>query len=257
MVGAAWNEFAGELGRWRDSGRAVEFWWRDDDAGRPDPALARLYALASRTNVPLALAAVPEYAEPAAFEGIQSEVAVMQHGVDHRNRAGATEKKTEFSATEPVDAALRRLLSGRAILESVAGARAIAVLAPPWNRISPGLLAHLSAAGYRGVTAFGVRNITNPGVAPFRVNTHVDIIDWRGSRGFCGVEQALGQATGHLAARRLGEADPTEPTGWLTHHAVHDEAAWGFLENLFEATRTIAGITWRSPASLFGKEPGY
>ena len=60
MVGAGeWAEFIDELSRWRHANRVVEFWWRDDDACRPDPALDRLYALAARTGIPLALAAVP------------------------------------------------------------------------------------------------------------------------------------------------------------------------------------------------------
>jgi proline iminopeptidase len=35
------------------------------------------------------------------------------------------------------------------------------------------------------------------------------------------------------------------------HHAVHDDAAWTFLERLFETTRTLPGVRWRSAQELF------
>jgi hypothetical protein len=81
-------------------------------------------------------------------------------------------------------------------------------------------------------------------------NTHVDIIDWRGTRGFCGEEAALAAAARHLAARRTGAADSSEPTGWLTHHEMHDGAAWNFLSYLFDRTRRL-GARWVDAASIF------
>ena len=257
MVGAEeWAEFIDELSRWRHANRVVEFWWRDDDACRPDPALDRLYALAARTGVPLALAAVPDQCEAAAFEGLSAGAAVLQHGADHRNRATAGEKKTEFPAAEPVGVAVARLVAGRVKLEGAAQGLVLPVLVPPWNRLSPHLVAHLADGGYRGLSTFGVRNITNlpPGLT--QINTHVDIIDWKGGRGFCGTGHVLHQVTTLLAARRANAGGATQPLGWLTHHAVHDAAAWDFLERLFEATTGVEGICWRSPMSLFSASFG-
>lgn len=252
MVTASWEDFSTELALWQQSGRFVEFWWRDDDAGGPTPELGRLIDLASRKAVPLALAVIPERAVEAAFSQIDAEVSVMQHGTDHRDRAAQTEKKTEFAGAEPVEDALRRLGAARSKLEDAAGGLVIPVLAPPWNRISPTLVPHLHQAGYRGITRFGVRKVTVSTPDFVEINTHVDIIDWKGARGFCGHERALGQAVRHLAARRLGQADASEPTGWLTHHAAHDEGCWNFLADLFDATRGRDGIHWRSSADLFG-----
>jgi hypothetical protein len=109
----------------------------------------------------------------------------------------------------------------------------------------------LKAAGYCGLSTFGVRKVTIPDNGVVQINTHADIIDWKGTRGFCGEESALGQATRHLAAKRTGKADVAEPTGWLSHHAVHDVECWHFLEKLFDWTRTSMHVTWRSAASLF------
>lgn len=255
MVSGAWHDLKVEIDRWRDIGRPVEFWWRDDDASTPNPALSRLYALATRSGIPLALAAVPDTSAHAAFEGLPGSAVIIQHGTDHLNRASAGEKKTEFSALEPVDEAIARLVAARQKLESVAQGVLLPVLAPPWNRLSPVLVPHLRACGYRGFSTFGVRKVTHSSQGFNQVNTHVDIIDWKGSRAFCGVEAALGQAIRHLAARRKGEADSTEPTGWLSHHAVHDDGCWQFLESLFEATRDLPGVLWRSPSSLFPDLP--
>ena len=253
MVSPAWQNFIAEIARWRESGQQVDFWWRDDDACRPDPALTRLITLANRTAVPLALAVIPGDARADAFDPASAMVSVLQHGIDHRTRAAAGEKKTEFSAAEPVHEALKRLLRGRTQLEQLVGTQALPVLVPPWNRISaPQLVEHLAGAGYRGLSCFGPRRSRYAAPGVVLVNTHVDIIDWRGSRGFVGEDIALELATRHLQARRSGLADAGEPTGWLTHHAVHDEAAWAFMERLLELTGSATGVSWLGAPAIFG-----
>ena len=256
MVGE-WGKFKDEIARSRDLGKIVEFWWRDDDACRPEPALECLYALAARTGVPLAVAAVPDRSEASAFASLPRNASVLQHGVDHRNRAANSEKKTEFSADEPLHEAIERLTAGLARLQGVTGGSALPVLVPPWNRICSRLTHHLGSAGYTGLSTFGVRNITNPPAGLIQVNTHLDIIDWKGGREFCGVERALAQAVAHLKARRTAPCDLEGPIGWLTHHAVHDSAAWDFLERLFDVTCDGAQTTWRSAGSLFGLGPAF
>jgi len=251
MVSAAWKGFADELARWSDAGREVDLWWRDDDAARQTPALDRLLRLATDTGAALTLAVVPEAADAGMLSSLDAGVSVLQHGTDHRNRAAPGEKKTEFSASEPPEAALARLAVGRARLESLADRRALAVLAPPWNRFPASLAPRLPAAGYLGLSTFGARKAAWPVAGLAQVNTHVDLIAWKGGRGFVGEAEALAVAVRHLAARRGGSADAGEPTGWLTHHAVHDEAAWRFLERLFEVTIRAGGVRWRRAGELF------
>lgn len=254
MVNAAWQQLLDEIARWRDAGLAVEFWWRDDDAQRPDPALARLMSLADSYGVALALAVVPEGVQAAAFEPASAMVCVLQHGVDHRNRAAAGAKKTEFPEHEGLPLALARLMHGRAQLEALDGVSVLPVLVPPWNRISaPGLAGLLAGAGYRGLSTFGARRSREVQPGLVCANTHVDIIDWHGSRGFKGADSALAQATRHLRMRRTGVSDSTEPTGWLTHHALHDGPAWMFLEQLLERTRGLDGVRWLGAAEIFGR----
>jgi len=248
---AAWRGLLDEIGRARDSGRAIEFWWRDDDAARPDPALSRLVALARSCKVPLAIAAIPAQAEAEAFRDLPQGACVLQHGSDHRNRAGSGQKKTEFPAGDAAQATIERLKAGRLRLAQCAGARLLPVLAPPWNRIGADYLPYLAAAGYRGLSQYGPRASAQPVPGLLQVNTHVDLIAWRGGRGFAGEEAVLAAATAHLAAKREGKADAGEPTGWLTHHAQHDEPSWRFLERLFETLGALPGARWLGAEALF------
>jgi hypothetical protein len=244
----SWQALEEELARWRDAGRAVEFWWRDDDATALTRAVKRLLDLSAASGVPLALAVIPLAAKAELFEGLRASV--WMHGTDHRNRAAPGEKKTEFAAAEADDAVLERLRRARQHLAAIASTAFMPVLAPPWNRFKRTLLPRLEEAGLRGFSGYGPR----PQPHGAEVNTHVDIIDWRGTRAFCGEEAALGAAVRHLAARRTGGADEEEPTGWLTHHEVHDEGAWDFLARLFARTRRL-GVRWAEPQSLFTSSP--
>jgi hypothetical protein len=248
-VNAAWRSFDDELARWRDAGREVQFWWRDDDATRPAPALSRLLALAQRTGVPLALAVIPAQAQADAFAALGPKVAILQHGSDHVNRAPVGGKKCEFSGA-PAES-LARLAAARASLAGIAGGRLLPVLAPPWNRLPGDLLPQLAGAGFRGLSRYGARRATQAAPGLLQVNTHVDLIAWRGGRGFAGEAEVLAAASAHLAAKREGRADAAEATGWLSHHAVHDEAAWGFLERLFETLRNTQGARWLGAEEIF------
>jgi len=249
VVPPHWAAFLDEIARWADAGRVVDLWWRDDDACRADPALKRLVDLSAAAQVPLALAVIPQGVQAAVLVQDARWIRILQHGADHVQRAAAGAKKTEFPASEPVEAALRRLQAGYA---QIAGPVTLPVLVPAWNRIGDANLpARLAAAGYRGLSCFGPRASASVcGLA--QVNTHVDVIDWRGTRGFVGEQAALDAATAHLQARREGRADANEATGWLTHHLVHDDACWAFLERLFDRTRREPAVAWQRAEMLFG-----
>lgn len=244
----SWRELEAELDRWRGEGRAAEFWWRDDDAAKPCAALSRLLKISEQSAVPLALAVVPLEAVPDLFEGLEARV--LMHGTDHKDRAAAGEKKTEFPSTEPQAEAIARLAAARSRLARAAGKRFLPVLAPPWNRFRQTLATRLPEAGLHGVSGYGPRDKAEAAPGVRQVNTHVDIVDWRGTRAFVGEPAALRMALEHLVSRRTGAVDGNEPTGWLTHHAVHDAAACEFLERLFERTRA-RGARWIDPMELF------
>ncbi len=129
------------------------------------------------------------------------------------------------------------------------GSAWLRVLVPPHNRIADAVVAGLHDAGYVGLSADKPRRRKMAGVV--EVNTHIDIMDWVVTRAFLGDSACLAQALAHLAAKRTGDADPEEPTGLLTHHLAHDEAAWRFIDQFLSATRSHPAAQWRHPAELF------
>lgn len=246
---AHWDSLARECDAWAAAGRRIELWWRDDDAVADTPTLRRLLDMAAQ---PCALAVIPATLEPSlpVLLGGFPAVSVLQHGFDHVNRAPAGTKKSEFPGSRPWPEIAADLGRGRDRLSAAFGAQFVPVLTPPWNRIDAGHASRLAAIGYRGMSAYLAR--TKPGpVGVTQVNTHVDLIDWRGSRGFLGAAPALALLAGHLAAKRSGTADPAEPTGLLTHHLVHDTEAWEFLGALLDWCAKRPDISWRGAADLF------
>ncbi len=222
----------------------VRFWWRDDDAGEVTPALDRLLETAERRNLPLALAVVPAWLQPDAQGQIAAngEVAVLQHGYAHKNYAKKGAKSIELGG-RAADRITKDLRKGFAILEDAFGAGFIPVLVPPWNRIDKALQSHLKSLGFAGLSVFGMRDSpeVTPGVS--LINTHVDPIDWRGTRGFLGEDVMLEQLIQQL------ELD--EPIGILSHHLVMDEPCWTFLERLFSALMHHPAARLCSASTLF------
>ena len=254
----SWAALDDELNRWRDMGRAAGLWWRDDDAICATASLDRLLALNRRWAVPLSLCVIPGLADKslaAAVDG-RPDVAVLQHGFRHINHAGAGEKKSELGAHRPIGRVMDELDQGRGLMESLFGGNGLPVLAPPWNRINDAVVASLPGVGFAGISGFRARNNRRAAPGLIRVNTHVDIIDWPGVRGYRGDRRVLGDLCCHLAARRSGAVDATEPTGLLTHHLDHDEACWEFIETLLERTTQGAEGLWQSGDEIFARPAG-
>jgi hypothetical protein len=262
IVKAGWDDLARECDAWEAAGRTVELWWRDDDAVSDTPALRRLLGLAAG-RAPIALAVIPaalqaDLAPALAREG--GAVAVLQHGYDHRNRANPGSKKSEFPPERAAAEVQAALAAGRDRLKAEFGPRFVPILTPPWNRFDACHLSLLPGLGYRGISTYLARRQVEAAPGVLRLNTQVDIIDWRADaagpirppcRPFLGQERALGLLVGHLTAKRGGMADPAEATGVLTHHLVHDTETWEFLGEFLDWCAQRPGIAWRSAADLF------
>ncbi len=251
----SWLLLTAELDAWAAAGRVANFWWRDDDATRPGPALDRLLAARARHAVPLGLAVIPAGATEALAGRLATEdavVTVLQHGWSHADHGGPEGPKTELADGRPeadLDADLR---AGRQRIAALFGDRARAVMVPPWNRIGARVRDRLQPLGYVAVSGMGLRG---DGVAGLRsVNVHLDIVDWHGTGGFRGDAAVLGEAVAHLRARREGNADPEEPTGLMTHHIVHDEACWAFLERFLATVRCHPAGAWPGLDALLGAD---
>lgn len=247
-----WDDLSAELEAWAAIGQTPDFWLRDDDAQDPSPALDRLLDLTGEQAVPLALAVIPAGAGDGLAKRLESAawVSVLQHGYAHRNHAGADDKKCELGSARPAEHVIAEIGVGWQSLEELFGARLLPVMVPPWNRIARHLVPMLPEIKFAGLSRFGPRKSAQPVSGLAQSNAHVDIINWRGSRGFVGEDAALRAIVDHLAARRGGTVDANEPTGILTHHRDHDEACWDFLGALM---RRLAGHgNWRPARALFG-----
>ncbi len=248
---ARWDPVRDELARWQDEQRIARLWLRDDDAVSVTPALVRLAAHCAAGGIPWLVAAVPCHAaeELSAFVAAEPLAEAAAHGWRHRDHATPGGSKEEFPAHRPRAEVRRELGLARARVATMFGAKAVPIYVPPWNRMAPAVAALLPDLGYRALSALGRKPMFAP-PAPIReLNASLDIIDWRRSRA-CRDPDELTQCLAEELAWSRGNGEP--PVGILTHHLVHDEAAWRFLEELFAETAAHASVRWSRPSELIG-----
>lgn len=242
-----------ELDRWASAGLTASLWWRDDDLRYPTPALEPLLAMAAAAGWVPGLAVVPEGAETdaltARLAGTGTEILV--HGFAHRNHAAAGAKKCEFPASRPLADMCRDAGAGLDRLRNAFPDRVLPCFVPPWNRIAPDLVASLATCGFTGLSTFGARRSPHAAPGLRRVNTHSDVIDWRGTRKFVGTDAVAASLSAHLEACRAGRADPEEPGGLLTHHLVMVEGDWRALEVLVLALKAHEAVSLVAPRTVF------
>jgi hypothetical protein len=244
-----------ELDRWRDAGCIAAFWWRDDDAIEPTPALARLLGLADSFSAEVAVAVIPAHASEALPEALaRHSAAAVQHGYAHKNHARLGAKSVECGGDRSVEVVLEELTKGRAMMRRLFGSPADTILAVPWNRIERPVLDRLGETGLAAVSAYGPRNAMRGPHGLAVANAHVDPMNWR-ERRFAGDEKALSSVLGELRARRTGASDPDEPVGLLTHHLDHDEPFWAFVERLLRVTTDHEAARWITIDEAFGLLP--
>lgn len=224
MRGGAIGTLRAEFDRLADAGRTVGFWWRDDDAVAAGPALDRLLDLTARRGLPISLAVIPRQARESLAVRIRTQdaVTVLVHGWDHANHAPPAERKAEFGSHRPASDMASEVRSGLASITELFGRQALPVFVPPWNRIAPDLVARLPDCGYRALSCFGEARST---AGTCRIDTHLDPVDWRGSRSL--VEP---RALVEMTRRALHRG--TDVIGLLTHHLVFDEALWSFCAEM-------------------------
>ena len=252
-----WSLLDDALRRSQDSGRAVAFWWRDDDAVAATPHLERLVGLCRRYGTPVALAAIPQALQASLSDRVSEEplIGLLVHGWSHANHAPATEKKAEFGSHRPLVAMRDEAERALNRIRGAFGAKAVPVFVPPWNRIGAGLVAALASLGYRGLSTFGdrARPEAAPGLA--QANAHVDPVDWRGDRGLVEPQRILARIAAAIGDRATGRADRGETIGLLTHHLVHTEEVWSFCEALVERL-SRNNVRFRDPGRVFSLPGG-
>ncbi len=219
------------LDEWGEAGQVARFWWRDDDATARTPALERLLAIAADYDVPLCLAVIPATAElelNICLGAAMPQLTLAQHGFAHVNHAPDGEKKSEYPAhRDPADVAAE-LRHGRARLQGLCGVGP-ALFVPPWNRIDPAFAPALRSAGFAALSRFTDRGGGFKGFV--MLDTHIDPVAWRDGGGLVAEEVWLGMLHTALEKRAGGGVASDKPIGLLSHHLVHDEALWDFIED--------------------------
>jgi len=227
-----WTPLHSELLLWRRSGVPLPLWWRDDDAVAATPALERLADLAVDTDLPIHVAVIPGAITASLPVMIQQRPSLIPviHGWQHINHAPAGAKKAEFGHARPH--ALTELERSLHCMQQQFDARLINMFVPPWNRISPVFTAELARLNYSSISTYGPREKTHAMKGLIQINTHIDPIFWRDTRGLVDPEILLNSIVKTLQDRRQGRADIEEPLGLLTHHLVHTEEVWAFSRDL-------------------------
>jgi hypothetical protein len=224
----------------------VRLWWRDDDAGRDDPRLGRLIAIAERHQAPLALAVVPDWLQPAAADriGAARDVTVLQHGIAHQDHAAPGERRIEMGGTATPAGLAPAIVDGRARLAAIFGERFRSVMVPPWNRIGASFAAQLPAWGFGGLSTWAGTGPAAPaGLAC--IDTHLDAVSWREGRRCLGFAELT-----ELLAGLLRRRSP-EPLGLLTHHLVVDAAGFVALDRLIGLVQDHPKLRIESASDLF------
>ena len=235
-----------ELDACADARQRVTFWLRDDDAVAVTTALDRLLDLILQWDVPAVLAVIPMPAQPklALRLGELGPVRVAPHGFAHRNHAGPEEKKQELGLHRPAATVLDEIWVGFDRLKGMFPDQTVPMLVPPWNRIAPDLLPRLPQLGLRYVSAFSNQVPHEPVPGLTQIDCQLDVIDWSKRR-----SHPPDMLAGRLAALVRQRKGASPPIGILSHHLVHDEAAWAFLADLFRLTARHQAVTWNWPVA--------
>jgi peptidoglycan/xylan/chitin deacetylase (PgdA/CDA1 family) len=246
---AEWPDLVDEFDRWGEAGRVATLWWRDDDAAAATPQLDDLLRLAG--TVPVALAVIPALARLELVTALPGTpgIAVLQHGWRHANWAEHG-KKSEYPKGRPAAVVGEEIAAGRARLTAWFGPRALPVLVPPWNRFACEYLPLLPEHGVAGLSTMASRWGASLPRGLAALDVHVDLVAWRGGRGFIGTAAALGGLVGHLRAARLGAAGLARPIGILTHHLIMDGATAAFLDSLIALTGAHEAARWIAAGEL-------
>jgi len=257
-----WDAFAAELDQWAKAGLNATFWWRDDDTTAPSASLERLLGLSAQNRVPFALAVVPAVLSPDLAPCLwgHKQVTVVQHGFAHVNHAplGRGLGAWELGLHRPKSRVLAELEQGLTRLSSAFGEQFLPVVAAPWNNIDPRLFPDLVHLGYSGVSASGVRSVSEPVVGLHLCNIHCDVLKWKKDQGFFRGEQKIyRELIAHLHQRREVGSDIAEPTGLVTHHLDFDEPAWRFFARFTATVQAHPAARWLSPREVFpARVPG-
>ncbi|MEX0328395.1 MAG: polysaccharide deacetylase family protein [Ruegeria sp.] len=249
---ADWHPLEAELKHWQLENLTLPIWWRDDDAVTVTLQLDTLNKVAEDLGVPVHLAVVPcdADADLAGFVEQAPQLVPVVHGWAHKNHAPPTEKKSEFRLHRPLTEAVEDARHGMARLQDLFGNRLCPMFVPPWNRVAQKVVEELPGLGFRILSTATPRKAALAAPGLLQVNTHLDPIDWKGTRGLVDPDVLVAQVVDLLKDRRLGRTDNAEAFGILTHHLVHTPDVWTFTQSLIQRLLDGPGQVWTATETL-------
>lgn len=228
----------------------LSLWLRDDDAIAASRALSEFEWICRDGGVSPLMAVIPDGLQLSLVGAADSwpcTWTVGVHGLRHVNRAGVGRKKSEFPEGLDLATLSAELESGFERLSKAFDRRFAPIFIPPWNRIAPFAAAALKPAGYAAVSTFAAAHVSSPPPGVAVVNTHIDLIDWRGGR----TGKPIVQIADELAAAvKAGQVH----IGVLTHHLDHDPTANASLAGLIDFVCREPRLTWLVPREVFELE---
>ncbi len=256
-VAQAWRRLNFALDEIAQAGLALPVWWRDDDVVAPSPALDRLLGLAARFDVPVALAAIPLLATQALAKRLAGEtrVDIIVHGLAHRNHSPQGQLSSELGIGQPLLDRMAALYGAHERLRRLFGAKVVAMLAPPWNRIGEDLTERLGEMGFAGLSTFKRRRAREAAVGVLQVNTHIDPVFWRGHGGLRDEAAMLDDLAALARETAARPNEEREPIGLLTHHLEHDPWVWRFVEELLACLSAHEAVRFTRPAEFLVRRP--
>jgi hypothetical protein len=222
------------LERMMCKGQYAFIFFRDDDVGGVENSLERLIELFAARGVPLNLALVPVWIDPAAAQRLirlknhsPDLLCYHQHGYCHVNHASAG-KRSEFPDDRPYDKQLGDLKAGMEILTAELGEAFFPAFTPPWNRCSSATLDALAALGFKVVS----RDAPTSGAADrglIDMPVSLDILE-RASGGGWQLREP-----GAIVAQLVEQLGPLERAGILLHHQHAGRDCLDFMDRLLAA----------------------
>lgn len=225
----------------------VDFFFRDDDAGRADERLFALLDLFERHALPLDVAVIPRALTPALASELRVRVAAApetlafhQHGFAHHNHE-LEGRKCEFGTSRTRELQQRDIEEGRRLLEEAHGLNVSGIFTPPWNRCTAATGEALRACGFRLLS----RDVTARPLGIDGLNELPVRVDWFAHRK--GVRLSLEELGASLAEAASSAASPV---GVMLHHELMDDAELARTDELLALLATHTAVRCHLMTSL-------
>lgn len=249
MSAAAIQRLRQALDRRAETGAPVlSFWWRDDDLEIPSLALAEMLTATEDSGIAPGLAAVSGAVKSEAISALDgTQARVMPHGWRHVNHEPAGAKKSEYGPRRAVEERLAEIDGACNRIAALAGTRALLVFTPPWNNIATDLLPHLHRSKAAGVSAYRMPGREPQSASRPRLDTHVDLIDWRGTRQGLSAERLVDLLVPWVKLASVTENPLDSAVGVLSHHLVTRPNDWSAWAPVWRVIASHSASRWVCP----------